>query len=109
MTTVMTLPMALDPVVRLLGDERYTIGDQQLEMAMAAMQAIDIYHGEEDRTKVGFDKANDDSQRQTLSQWSNCPYCSAKTNQVVYTFGPNGILIAGACVRCGTKGRNLAR
>ena len=47
MITVMTLPMALDPVVRLLGDERYTIGDQQFEMAMAAMQVIDMYHGEE--------------------------------------------------------------
>jgi len=85
------------------GDFGFTLGEQQADMALAALQSEGALE------EQGADTPNDSAPDASIHWWIACPYCCARTYRVTYTPIQDAILVQGNCARCGTKGQSLLR
>ena len=85
------------------GDLGFTLGEQQADMALAALRSEGA--PEERAADIPGHPAPDAS----IHWWIACPYCSARTYRVTYTPIQHAILVQGNCARCGTRGQSLLR
>jgi len=85
------------------GDFGFTLGEQQADMALAALRREGALQAQ------GADTRSDSAPDAPIHWWIACPYCYARTYRVTYTSIQDAILVQGNCARCGTKGQSLLR
>jgi hypothetical protein len=85
------------------GELGFTLGEQQADMAVAALRREGILD------EQGADRSDHLVLTPSIHWWIACPYCCARTYRVTYTPIQDAILVQGHCARCGTKGQGLLR
>jgi hypothetical protein len=80
------------------------IGQQQAEMAVAALRGANSVPGLPDESPHSQEEPEDGF---SLDWWMACPYCCARTYRMTFTPVEAGLLASGECSRCHTKGQSL--
>ena len=80
------------------------IGQQQAQMAMAALRGASSGPALAGETADPADDSEDDL---SLDWWMACPYCCAHTYRLTFTPVEGGLMMSGECSRCHTRGQTL--